>query len=149
MVVGSNHHSGIKTTTKLLFSVKTHYSIGKSVQLYRFNCEMYMILPIFTPMTPTTQNILAITLIMGLATREVLFLHDSLQLKKHVYPEWPVTNLCTKFCNTELAYSQSPCSMCELCSVVQQWLLLGFSGWWQTDHDLDDDGVRICGKNFI
>ena len=35
------HYSGIKTTTKLLFSVETHDSTGKRVQLYRFNCEMY------------------------------------------------------------------------------------------------------------
>ena len=31
-VVGSNHHSGIKTTTELFFSVKTHDSESKSVQ---------------------------------------------------------------------------------------------------------------------
>ena len=38
VVVGSNHDSGIKTTI-------THDSRGKSVQLYRFKCEIYWILP--------------------------------------------------------------------------------------------------------
>ena len=42
-----NHHSGIKATTKLLFWVKTHDSIGKRVQLSRLNCEIYLTLPIF------------------------------------------------------------------------------------------------------
>ena len=32
-----------ETTTKLMFSVKTQDSRGKSVQLYRFICEMYLI----------------------------------------------------------------------------------------------------------
>ena len=66
MVVGSNHHSGIKTTTKLLKPMTLR---GKSVQLYRFKCEIYWILPklaIFTPLPTSTRDVLAITLAAGM-----------------------------------------------------------------------------------
>ena len=63
-----------------MFSVKTQDSRGKSVQLYRFNSEMYyFILPkldIFTPLPPSTQNILAITLVHWVIISRYFWSHD-------------------------------------------------------------------------
>ena len=48
--------------------VNTQNSRGKWVQVYRFDYEMYLILPklaIFTPMLSSTQNVLTITKAVG------------------------------------------------------------------------------------
>ena len=58
-MVGSNHHSGIKTTTKLmtLEAKVCNYKSGLSV---KYNPPK---LAIFTPVPTSTQDVLAITLL--------------------------------------------------------------------------------------
>ena len=64
MVVGSNHHSGIKTTTKLLKPM----TLGAKVCNYTgFSVKYIGFLPklaLFTPVPTSTQDVLAITLVL-------------------------------------------------------------------------------------